>query len=217
MKSLWAVYGAGGFGREVLPLVRRSIPINGDTSVELVFVDDGLSGEPVNGHRVLTFGDLLVNGAAVSGIVLAVADARVRERLDRKCKRAGIPIASVHAANAEVFDDVVVGEGAVICPFVTLTSNIRVGRCFHANLYSYVAHDCRIGDYVTFGPSVTCCGNVWIEDFAYIGAGAVIRQGRPGEPLVIGAGAVIGMGAVVTKSVPPGAVVAGNPARPLRG
>ncbi len=216
MRNTFAVYGAGGFGREVLPLVRKSLPTNNDVSVELVFVDDGFSGAVVNGHRVLTFGDLLEIDGAVSGVVLAVADARVREHLDQKCRAAGIPIASVRAANAEVFDDVVAGEGAVICPFVTLTSNIRIGRCFHANLYSYVAHDCRIGDYVTFGPSVTCCGNVWIEDFAYVGAGAVIRQGRPGEPLVIGEGAVIGMGAVVTKSVPPGAVVAGNPARLLR-
>ena len=41
----------------------------------------------------------------------------------------------------------------------------------------------------------------------------MIRQGSPDSPLVIGAGAVVGMGAVVTKSVPAGAVVIGNPAR----
>lgn len=68
---------------------------------------------------------------------------------------------------------------------------------------------------MTFAPGVKCNGNVVIEDHAYIGAGAVIKQGKPGEPLVIGRGAVVGMGAVVTKSVPPGVTVVGNPARPL--
>jgi acetyltransferase-like isoleucine patch superfamily enzyme len=54
-----------------------------------------------------------------------------------------------------------------------------------------------------------------IGDRAYLGAGCIIRQGKPGKPLEIGTGAVVGMGAVVTKSVLPGVTVAGNPARPL--
>jgi acetyltransferase-like isoleucine patch superfamily enzyme len=112
-------------------------------------------------------------------------------------------------------DDVQLGEGALLSPYVTLTSNIVVGRCFHANLYSYVEHDCRIGDFVTFAPGVKCNGNVTIGDFAYIGTGAMLRQGQPGKPLFIGRGAVVGMGAVVTKDVPPGVTVVGNPARPL--
>lgn len=76
-----------------------------------------------------------------------------------------------------------------------------------------MAHDCVVGDFVTFTPRVCCNGYVHIEDHAYIGTGAVLKQGRPGQPLVIGRGAVVGMGAVVTKSVPPGATVVGNPAR----
>ena len=113
-------------------------------------------------------------------------------------------------------DDVQLGAGAVLSPFVTLTSNIRIGRHFHANINSYVEHDCVVGDFVTFAPGVHCNGNVVVEDHAYIGTGAILKQGQPGQPLVIGRGAVVGMGAVVTKSVAPGATVVGNPARPLQ-
>ena len=73
-----------------------------------------------------------------------------------------------------------------------------------------------MGDFVTFAPGVHCNGNVVVEDHAYIGAGAILKPGRPDEPLVIGRGAVVGMGAVVTKSVAPGTTVVGNPARPLQ-
>ncbi|HNG14895.1 hypothetical protein [Accumulibacter sp.] len=50
------------------------------------------------------------------------------------------------------------------------------------------------------------------QDHAYIGSSAVLKQGRPGKPLVIGWGAVVGVGAVVRKDVAPGATVVGNPA-----
>jgi acetyltransferase-like isoleucine patch superfamily enzyme len=109
-----------------------------------------------------------------------------------------------------------VGPGSILCPFVTLTSNIKIGSNFHANIYSYVGHDCRIGDYVTFAPGVKCNGSVVIEDNVYIGTGACIKPGSLERPMVIGEGAVIGMGAVVTKSVSAGTVVFGNPAKVIR-
>ena len=43
-----------------------------------------------------------------------------------------------------------------------------------------------------------------------------IRHGSPDRPIVIGEGAVVGMGSVVTKSVAPYTTVFGNPAKPLR-
>lgn len=205
MTALYGVYGASGCGRGIMPLLRAELA-GADTT--LVFIDDAPRADRVNGHEVWTFDRFASAGGG--SVALAVADARVRTLLDRRCVEAGVHIIGVRAANIVVMDDVEIGPGALLSPFVTLTSNIRVGRCFHANLYCYVEHDCIIGDYVTFGPSAHCNGNVVIGDGAYIGAGAVIRQG-----LRIGEGAIIGMGAVVTKDVPSGVTVVGNPARSL--
>lgn len=215
MKS-YAVYGAAGCGRGVMPLVRAQAAAGREEAHETVFVDDHppASGR-ANGSRVLRYEDWLREPASERAVTLAIAEGNVRERLARRCRDDGVGFLQVRAANVVVMDDVTIGEGAILCPFVTLTSNIRIGAHFHANLYSYVEHDCVIGDFVTFAPGVKCNGNVHVHDHAYVGAGAVLRNGRPGEPLVIGHGAVVGMGAVVTKSVAPGVTVAGNPARPL--
>ena len=106
--------------------------------------------------------------------------------------------------------------GAIFCDYTIVTSDVSIGSYFHCNIYSYVAHDCVIGDFVTFAPAVKCNGNVRIEDDVYVGTGAIIRPGRAGKSLTIGRGAVIGMGAVVTKDVAPGETVVGNPARPVQ-
>ena len=209
-----AIFGASGFGREVLPLARQQWAASGE-SHQLVFVDDSPSAVECNGQRVLTYADWLAQPASSRHISIAIANSAVRQKLVERCLTDGVQFFEVRAANVVQLDDVQLGEGAILCPFVTLTSNIRIGRHFHANLYSYVEHDCVIGDFVTFAPGVKCNGNVVVEDHAYIGTGAVIKQGQPGAPLVIGRGAVVGMGAVVTKSVPPGVTVVGNPARPL--
>lgn len=94
-----------------------------------------------------------------------------------------------------------------------------------------------IGNHVMFGPEVTIRGGnhridivgrnmidvgenekrpeddpgVVIEDDVWIGTRAVILAG-----ITIGRGAVVGAGAVVTKSVPPYSIVGGNPARFIR-
>ena len=79
-----------------------------------------------------------------------------------------------------------------------------------------IGHDVVIADYVTLCPSCTVSGYVVIEEEVFVGAGATIVNGKPGKPLIVGAGTKISAGAVVTKSLPPNASVAGNPARPLR-
>lgn len=211
---LVGVYGASGCGRGIMPLVYEQATKG--SGARVVFIDDAPHPDQVNGHAVFDWKTFCADPAAEKQACLAIGNSRVRERLAAKCNEAGIGLYSVRATNVVVMDSVTLGVGAVLSPFVTLTSNIRIGRCFHANLYSYVEHDCTIGDFVTFGPRVACNGNIIVEDHAYIGAGAVLRQGTPGNPLVIGEGAVIGMGAIVTKNVAPGVTVVGNPARPLR-
>lgn len=211
---LFAVYGGSGCGRGVMPLARAQLALEGMPTTQLVFVDDQPEAAEVNGHRVLRYAEFLQADASSRHIVIAISNSAVRQMLADRCAADGVQPWTVKAANVVVMDDVSLGEGAAISPFVTLTSNIRIGRHFHANLYSYVEHDCVIGDFVTFAPGAKCNGNVHIEDHAYVGAGAVIKQGKPGKPLVIGRGALVGMGAVVTRDVPPGATVVGSPAKP---
>jgi sugar O-acyltransferase (sialic acid O-acetyltransferase NeuD family) len=211
MNQLFGVFGASGCGRGVMPILKAR-----ETSAEMVFVDDALAGGVANGHEILTLDQFCRMGANNRQIVIAVADPSARMEIALRCESADIPFFSARSEHVVEMDDVEIGEGSILSPFVTLTSNIRIGSHFHCNIGSYVEHDCVIGDFVTFAPGVQCNGNVHIGDGAYIGAGAVIKQGRPGEPLCIGSGAVIGMGAVVTRPVAAGATVIGNPARDIK-
>ncbi|WP_180108594.1 NeuD/PglB/VioB family sugar acetyltransferase [Acinetobacter sp. YH12147] len=215
MTDLYAVYGASGCGRSLMPVARAQLKRAG-IKAEIVFIDDGLSVEAIiNSHRAMNYEAFKKITAAKKYVLIAIANSQVREKIALRLEQDSIALWTVQADNVVLMDNIELAAGAALSPFVSITSNVRIGKCFHANLYSYVEHDCVIGDYVTFAPGVKCNGNIHIEDHAYIGSGAVIKQGAPGQPLVIGKGAVVGMGAVVTKSVPPGVTVIGNPARIL--
>lgn len=207
------IYGASGFGKEVMPLARQQYPTLAKEN--FVFIDDGQAGTALNGYPVLSYEEFVLADYSNKAVTIAIANSPVREKLANRLNQDNIQHLNIKASNTVILDEVEIGEGSLLCPFTCLTSNIKIGKFFHANIYSYVAHDCVIGDYVTFAPGVKCNGNIHIHDHAYIGTGAVIKQGTPDQPLVIGQDAIVGMGAVVTKSVPAGVTVVGNPARIL--
>lgn len=208
MSEILGLYGASGFGREVFPLLRQTSPTSNK-----VFVDDNKDRDSINGVPIFTFEEFLNLDYEEKKISVCIADTNIRMSIFEKLKANAIGNLSIVASNSWILDEVSIGEGAVICPFVTLTSNVKIGIGFHANIYSYVGHDCIIGDYVTFAPGVKCNGNVVIEDHVYVGTGAIIKQGNTRKPITIGKGALVGMGSVVTKSVPAGDIVFGVPAR----
>ena len=213
-KAKYAIYSCEGFAREVLPSLRAQVAENTD----IVFVDDDPAKAitTVHGCRVITFDGLCLPEHRNRFVSVAIADSRVREKLVNRCAENGFEFVSIVDATHIRFENVTVGEGAIFCANTMVTGDAEIGRHFHCNIYSYVAHDCRIGDFVTFAPRVSCNGRVEIDDFAYIGTGAVLKQGAHGKPLRIGRGAVVGMGAVVLKDVGDGEVVVGNPAKVIR-
>ena len=213
MKEIYGVFGAGGYGREVMPLARMQLQKQEKAVESLFCVVDNPETDEVNGVGVISLTDFMQIDAERKYLTCAIADSKVRSSLKNRIQGSEILDWTVVAENCVVMDQVTIGLGSILSPFVTITSNITIGSSFHANLYSYVGHDCVIGDFVTFAPGVKCNGNVVIENHAYVGTGAIIKPGRTDKPLTIGEAAVIGMGSVVTKDVPTGVTVVGNPAK----
>jgi sugar O-acyltransferase (sialic acid O-acetyltransferase NeuD family) len=218
-KVLIGLYGAGGFAREVMPLVMEQLAkdqsLYPNSLFESCFVEPNPQAEKMNFYPLISEDEFLKTVCDERLFNIAVGDSRLREKIANACLAQRMTPLSIRSAQSVIYDENQIGEGSIICAFSVVTSNAQIGKFFHSNIYSYVAHDCIIGDYVTFAPNVHCNGNVHIRDHAYIGTGAIIKQGTPAKPIVIGEGAIVGMGAVVTKDVPPFTTVVGNPAKPL--
>ena len=214
---LYGIFGCGGFGREGIELARETClrEHGSDAKFELCFIEHRPAATFVDGYPVLSIEQFaqIRDRQRYFNILIANSDDRVK--IAKECETLGLTPFTIRSRTAEVHATATIGEGAVLCQYSLVSANARVGRFFHLNHHSYVSHDCTVGDFVTFAPAVRCNGTVQIEDFAYLGSGAVIRNGMPGRHMRIGRRAIIGMGAIVVKPVPEGVTVVGNPARPL--
>ncbi|MDA8613480.1 acetyltransferase [Gammaproteobacteria bacterium] len=217
-KILFGIYGASGFGREVMPILNENKHkfSNTNQDCELCFIESDPVAENLNGYPVISEKKFFSIDSKKKFFNIAISNSKIREALSKVMLSKGAKAISLISKNALVYDSNEIGEGAIVCANTIITSNAIIGAFFHSNIYSYVAHDCIIGDYVTFAPNVHCNGNVHIHDHAYIGTGAILKQGTQSKPLIIGKGAIVGMGAVVTKDVEPYSTVIGSPAKPMK-
>lgn len=202
------LFGDGGAAKDLVRIARLTAQDMTGGPVELVLAVDK-PGPEVLGHKVISTGQI----SAEDQVIIAVGDSAVRAKIAGR--HPGWTFTTLIAPTAILGPQTSIGAGSVIMDYCMITADVVIGTHFQCNNYSYVAHDCRIGDFVTFGPRASCNGNVHIMDGAYVGSGAVIRQGTPDKPLIIGEGATVGMGAVVTRDVAPGATVVGNPAHAM--
>lgn len=214
-EGCFGLFGTGGCARSIMPFVPGALAAAGEdpARLQIAFIDRQ-AGQAISGIPVLSEADFLARPGRRL-FALGIAEPALRQRLAATTEAAGAVATTLIAPGVQVFASSHVGAGSVLCPGAIVTADARIGRHVHLNLMSYVEHDCRIGDFVTFAPGVKCNGAVEIGEAAYLGAGAMIRQGTAGRPMRIGARAVIGMGAVVLQDVRDGTTVAGNPAREL--
>lgn len=127
----------------------------------------------------------------------------------------------------------VIGDDTRIGPFVEIQRGAKIGARCKISSHSFICTGVIIGDEVFVGHGVTFvndrfpratgkdgklleegdweCQVTEVRQGASIGSGATLLGG-----VTVGEGAVIGAGSVVTRDVPAGAVVAGNPARRIR-
>ena len=210
MKDIYII-GTGGFASEVTEYILD----NGEYRIKGYFDINEMDHKKYRYQAPFLTNEKNFNFDSNDNVVIAIADNAIRNKIYLDLKEKGVNFPNILHKSAFISKFSKIDEGSIICPFVTITSNSNIGKNFQANIYSYVAHDCVIGDNVTFAPSVKCNGNVVIEDNVYVGTGAIIFQGKPNKPIIIGRTSIIGAGSVVTKSVPPGMKIFGNPATEL--
>lgn len=114
--------------------------------------------------------------------------------------------------SAMIADDVQIGQGSIIYPNVVALSNVQIGQ--HVTILSgtVLNHDVKVGDWSILGSGVMLSGAVKVGRTCYLGTSCSVREG-----VAIGDGSLVGMGGAVITNVEADVVVAGVPAKFIRG
>jgi len=206
------VCSAGNSGREVAWLAG----ICGRDVVCFTDDDPAKQGRLLDGIPVMSLTEARDRFSGTSAVV-AVHKPAIRELLSSRVVDAGFRFTTLVHPSVELSPGIEIGEGTIICAGTIFALRVVLGRHVQVTLDCTVGHDIAMEDFATLSPGVHVSGCVRLGRRAYMGTGSVVVNGTDHEPIVIGDDAVVGAGACVTKSVPPGVTVVGVPARPVTG
>ena len=213
MSKRIVILGAGGNSRDIVDLLLDINDASGELKYDpLGYLDDDpeklgteLGGYAILGplSRAIEFADChfinSINGTKLMSQKPAII-AGTRIPLDR--------FETVVHPTASVSRMARLGCGSVVFQNVSICSNAQVGNHVTILPNTVVAHDCVVEDECYLTPSVSLSGYVHVARAAYLGNNSTVMcRVRIGEE------AIVGMGSVVLCDVPPGATVAGVPAK----
>lgn len=212
MKKI-AIYGSGGFGREVQMLINDINKFKPTYNI-IGYIDDNKKvGDIVNGIPVLGGKDYLNSVSEPICLTIAIGSPHTKKLIVKSISNKYISFPTLIHPTCIIGDESVtkIGEGCIICAGNIITTNITIGDFVILNLMCTVGHDTTIRNYCSFMPSVNISGEVEIGEQVYVGTGTkIINQ------LKIDNNTIIGAGAVVTASLPANCTAVGVPARVIK-
>ena len=205
-----AIYGAGGFGKEVACIINK---INDKhPSWKIVgFFDDGVPA----GTQISHFGEVLGNMTQLNNwteplsVVFAIGSPRILSLLVGRIVNPTISFPNIIHPEVSFADPVSfkMGKGNVITRGCSFSCDVTIGDFNQFNSISALAHDTIVGSYNVFMPLVRISGEARIGDANFFGIGAVVLQ-----QIKIGNQTRIGAGSFVMTKTKDGCLYMGNPA-----
>lgn len=203
------IYGAGGFGREVLCIAADIIKgknIKLSDAACFMVADEYYSESNIMGVEVIRQSEF---SPAKYEVVIAIGEPAKRKAAAEQLPADTNYITVIHPT-AVISEWVEIGKGSVITAGCILTCNIKLGEHTHLNLHTTIGHDCNTGDFFTTAPGVKISGSCSFGAQVYIGTNASVKQG-----ISICADTTVGMGAVVVKNINEAGVYIGSPAKKM--
>ena len=210
MKEI-AIYGAGGFGKEVACLIEK-INIEKKTWNIIGFFDDGVEKETQISHFGSVLGgiDELQNWPQSLSIVFAIGSPKVIKLIVDKIINPHIDFPNIIHPEVAFADPITfkIGKGNVVIRGCSFSCDVSIGDFNQFNSISALAHDVEVGSYNVFMPLARISGGVKIGDMNFFGIGAIVLQN-----IKIGSNTRIGASSLVITKTKDGFLYMGNPAK----
>lgn len=205
-----AIYGAGGFGREIKVLLEQINTVSKKYELIGFFDDNKKKLDVVDGLAVLG-GMSELNALSGISVVIAIGNPDVKKEVVKKITNEDILFPNLFHPNVNVCKlSNTFGKGIVICSGSFISLNVSIGDFVSINVNCTMGHDSSIGNYSSLMPAVNISGNVSVGDEVFIGVGAVTNN-----DITIHNNVTIGAGSVVLKSINYPCIALGNPAREM--
>ena len=214
MKDI-AIFGAGGFGKEVACLINR---INEETHqwTFIGFFDDNAT---IKNQMISHFGKCLGTIDDLNAydkdlcVAIAIGNPKVTRMIVEKIINPLISFPNLIHPTAKCTDEktFIIGKGNIVQGGCAFSCDVKIGDFNVLNGSIVFGHDDKIGSFNTFMPAVRISGEVTMENENFFGVGSIVLQ-----QIKIGNGIRLGAGSVLMTKPKDGELYIGNPAKRMR-
>ena len=206
-----AIYGAGGFGKEVACLIRRINDHGGDWQLIGFFDDTKHEGVQISSYGTVLGGmDKLIDVSEPLAVAIAINDNKVVRRIREEITNPLISFPNLIDPSTFLVDEhtVTMGEGNIIQNNCMISCDVTIGSFNLFNDHVVVGHDNVIGNFNGLMPAAHLSGGITIGDNNLLGVASVVLQG-----MVIGNGVTLGANSVLMTQPRDNNTYLGVPAR----
>src|SRR5690606_14428567 len=139
MSVIYAVYGAGGFGQQVLSFFKTQFANDKQNDIHFFYIDDNCMLDSIDGYKMISYSEFLELNCTKKYINITIANSITRQKISQRLISDNLPVFSIISTHGLAFSNIKANTALILSPYAIISSNVKLGKFCHIGFHSSIS------------------------------------------------------------------------------